>query len=75
MGIFDKAKDMLGEHLDKVDQGVEHAGDLIDERTGGQYAEHVDQGQSTAKERLSDYLAGDQAQPPVTGEPDRPGPA
>ena len=35
MGIFDKAKDMVGEHNAEVDQAIDKAGDVADERTGG----------------------------------------
>jgi antitoxin protein of toxin-antitoxin system len=59
MGIFDKAKDALSEHSDHVDAGIERAGDLVDERTGGRYAEHVDTGQDLASERVRTYAADD----------------
>ena len=32
MGIFDKAKDLLNEHNDKVDQGIDKAADLINQK-------------------------------------------
>jgi len=54
MGIFDKAKDALGEHPEQVDQGVAKAGDLADEKTGHQHSERIDQGEQLAK----DHLAG-----------------
>ncbi len=28
MGIFDKAKDLIGQHDDKIDQGIDKAADL-----------------------------------------------
>ena len=59
MGIFDKAKDALSEHSQHADAGIEKAGDLVDERTGGKYAEHVDTGQDFASDRIREY-AGDQ---------------
>lgn len=61
MGIFDKAKDALSEHKDKVDEGVAKAGDLIDEKTDGKYAGQVDKGEAMAKERLADYASKDDA--------------
>lgn len=64
MGIFDKAKDALGGQQDKVDAGVEKAGDMVDEKTGDKYTEQVDQGQEMAKDRLRD-LTGDQPEPPA----------
>ena len=55
MGIFDKAKDALSGQEDKVDAGVEKAGDMVDEKTDSKYAEQVDQGQEMAKDKLSDF--------------------
>ena len=42
MGIFDKAKDLLNEHNDKVDQGIDKAAELIDQKTGGQHTEQIE---------------------------------
>jgi hypothetical protein len=64
MGIFDKAKDALSGQGDKVDAGVEKAGDMVDEKTEGKYAEKVDQGQDMATEKLGD-LTGDQPEQPA----------
>jgi hypothetical protein len=58
MGIFDKAKDALSEHKDKVDEGIGKLGDLVDEKTGDKYTSQVDQGEALAKDRLGDYLGG-----------------
>ena len=64
MGIFDKAKEALGEHSDKVDGAVDKAGDVVDERTGDKYVGQVDKGQELAKDKLGGYLNADQ-QPPA----------
>jgi MT0933-like antitoxin protein len=64
MGIFDKAKDALSGQRDKIDAGVEKAGDILDERTGSKYAEQVDQGQEMARDRLRD-MTGDQPEQPA----------
>jgi hypothetical protein len=63
MGIFDKAKDAMSGQQDKVDAGVEKAGDMVDEKTGDKYTEHVDQGQETAKDKLSDFASDQPEQP------------
>lgn len=60
MGLFDKIGDLAKEHEDKIEQGIEAAGDLVDEKTGGKYAEQVDQAQRVANEQL-DKLTGNQA--------------
>jgi hypothetical protein len=61
MGIFDKAKDLLNEHNDKVDQGIDKAAEVINQKTGGQHAEQINQGAEQAK-RAMDNQSG---QPPA----------
>ena len=64
MGIFDSAKDkateFASENPDKLDQGVEQAGDFVDSKTGGEHAEHVDKAQDFANEKLDGAFGGDQ---------------
>lgn len=53
MGVgdfVDKAKDMAAENKDKVKEGIDKAGDLVDDKTGGEHSEHVDKGQEAAKD-------------------------
>jgi hypothetical protein len=57
MGIFDKAKEVLGDHTDKVDEGIAKAGDYADERTGNKYSDKIDQTEALAKDHVGDYLA------------------
>ena len=58
MGLFDSAKDKLsglaGENQDKIDEGVDRAGDAVDEKTGDKYTDQVDTAQDAAKDRLGD---------------------
>jgi hypothetical protein len=54
MGFLDDAKKLVDEHEDQVDQGIEKAGDLVDDKTGGQYAGQVDQGQEFLEGRTGD---------------------
>ena len=63
MGIFDKVKDVLGGHEDKVDAAVDKAGDIVDERTESKYADQVDQIQDVVKDRLGN-MTGDQPEQP-----------
>ena len=53
MGIFDKAKDALSGHSEQVAAAIDKAGDFVDEKTEGKYAEQVDKGQDMAKDKLS----------------------
>jgi hypothetical protein len=43
MGFMDKAKEALGKHDDKVDQGLDKAGEHAKTRFEG-HDEHIDQG-------------------------------
>jgi hypothetical protein len=52
MSVLDKVKEMLGKQPDKAKQGVEKAGDMFDQRTGGKYADKVDK----AQQKGSDYI-------------------
>ena len=52
MGLMDKVKGMLGQHRDKIDDGIDKAGDFVDDKTGGKHADHVDKGQDAAKDAL-----------------------
>lgn len=53
-GIVDKGKELAAEHGDKIEGAVDKAGDIIDQKTGGKYAETVDKVQDAAKKALGD---------------------
>jgi hypothetical protein len=52
MSIIDKVKEMLGQHSDKAEQGIDKAGDMIDDKTGGKYSDKIDSAQEKAKDML-----------------------
>jgi hypothetical protein len=54
MSIVDKVKEMLGGHTDKAKDAVDKAGDMVDDKTGGKYADKVDMAQDKAK----DFIEG-----------------
>ena len=73
MGIFDQIKDAAAGHEAQVEQGVGKLGDMVDERTGGQYAAQVDQAQDFIRNQLTDAEAQvgastEQAQPDTLDE-------
>ena len=55
-----RVKQLARTYEDKIEQGIEAVGDLVDEKTGGKYAGQVDQAQKIANEQL-DKVTGDQA--------------
>jgi len=67
MGIFDKARDALEKHADKIDPLVDRVAGEADKRTGGQHSAHIDRAAGLAKERL-----GDQARRDTTPGSDQP---
>ncbi|MFZ1587503.1 MAG: antitoxin, partial [Candidatus Microthrix parvicella] len=56
MSFLDDAKkkldDVVDEHGDKIADGVEKAGDFIDEKTGGKHADKVDMVQEKAGDAI-----------------------
>lgn len=54
MGIFDKAKDLLNEHNEQVDQGVGKLAEIIDDKTGHQHSEQINQAAQQAKDAIDD---------------------
>ncbi|NKZ12480.1 antitoxin [Mycolicibacterium septicum] len=52
MGFLDKAKDLLSQNADKVEQAIDKAGDVIDEKTQGKFSGAVDKAQEAAKNAL-----------------------
>ena len=53
MGFLDKAKDLLSENAEKVEQAIDKAGDVIDEKTQGKYSGAVDKAQEAAKNAIN----------------------
>lgn len=52
MGFIDKAKEFAGKNPDKVDQGVDKAGDFINQKTGGGHEDQVGKAGEFAKGKL-----------------------
>ena len=53
MGFLDKAKHLLSQNADKVEQAIDKAGDIVDEKTQGKYSGAVDKAQEAAKNALN----------------------
>ena len=59
MGLMDKIKAMISGNTDKVKEGVEKAGDMVDDKTGGKFGDKVDMAQEKASEMI-DKQAGEE---------------
>ena len=55
MGIFDKAKDALGDNIEQVDAGIDKAADFVDDKTGNKYTEQIDQGAEFVRDKIEDF--------------------
>lgn len=58
MSMLDKLKQMLKGHEAQAGQGIDKAGDFVDEKTQGKYSSQVD----TAQEKLKEQLRSDRPQ-------------
>lgn len=65
MGFMDKAKDLLNQHDDKVDQALDQAGAAAKERFAG-HDEQIDKAVDFAQEKTG---AGDTSAPPPQAAP------
>lgn len=61
MGLLDNISAAIGGHEDQVNDGIDKIGDLIDDKTGGQYAGQVDQAQDFLKSQVANVNAEPQA--------------
>jgi MT0933-like antitoxin protein len=52
MGLVDKVKDLLSKNADKVDTAIDKAGDVLDQKTQGKYADKIDKVQEAAKKAV-----------------------
>ena len=87
MGLLDdlkgKAQHLIGGNEQAIKDGIEKAGDFVDSKTGGKYADKVDAAQRGASDFVdnADGRPGTAPaaephvaeQPPVPGEPRQPG--
>ena len=64
MGLFDKVKNLAGQHADKVEGALDKMAEVVDERTGGKYADQIDKGVEAAKGFVGED-EGDTASPPA----------
>ncbi|RAX51074.1 antitoxin [Arthrobacter sp. AQ5-05] len=57
-GLKEKAAELIQENSGKIGEAIDNAGNFIDEKTGGKFAEHVDKVHDGAK-GLLDKADGD----------------
>jgi hypothetical protein len=47
-----QVKDKLGQHGDKVEEGIDKGRDFADEKTGGKHTDQLDKAADAAKDRF-----------------------
>ncbi len=57
-GLFDKAKNLLGAHADKVEGAVDKLAEVVDEKTGGKHTEKIEKGVDQAKNAIKGLADG-----------------
>ena len=49
MGLFDKVKNLAGQHAYKVEGALDKVAEVVDEKTGGKHTEQIEKGVDAAK--------------------------
>lgn len=50
MGLFDKAKDLVGDNKEAVKDGIDKAADVVADKVGEEHADKVEQGAEKVKD-------------------------
>ena len=70
MGFMDKAKaaltDAVDQHGDKIAQGIDKAGSVVNEKTGGKHADKIDRATGKARDALDSIDGRNDDIPPGT---------
>ena len=74
--LKDRVAGMAAGHRDKVDQGLDKAGQMIDEKTGNKYSDQINTGVNKAKESFGEQTGQDNGapnpDPGAQGDPGQP---
>jgi nitrogen-specific signal transduction histidine kinase len=63
MGFLDKTKELLAQNADKVETAIDRAGDFVDDKTQGKYADTIHKVQEQAKKVTDNAASGGSAGP------------
>jgi hypothetical protein len=61
--LKDRVTGMMAGHGDKVNQGLDKAGEMVDKKTGGKYGDQIDKGVGMAKERFGQQTGQGSGEP------------
>jgi len=54
MGLLDKIKGLIGGNAEKVKEGIDKAGDMVDEKTGGKFSDKIEM----AEDKIDEVIDG-----------------
>jgi hypothetical protein len=52
--FFDKVKDLADQHDEKIDAALDKVGDVVDDKTGNKYSDHIDKGVDLAQQHTGE---------------------
>ncbi|MFC9733543.1 antitoxin [Streptomyces roseolus] len=64
-----KVSDLAQQHGDKIDQGLEKAARIVDEKTKGKYSDKIQSGTGKAKDAIDRMGHKDEGRPGTGGRP------
>lgn len=68
-GLVGKGKEVAAQNADKIEQAVDKAGSVIDEKTGGKFSSQIDKGAEAVKNAIPTDAAAEAAQAAPAAEP------
>jgi hypothetical protein len=71
-GLMGKAKDLVSQNRDKVEAGLDKAGDIVDQKTGGKHHDKIEKALDKADEGLDKWAPDAKAAPQEPAPPQEP---
>ncbi|MFE3986468.1 antitoxin [Nocardia tengchongensis] len=69
-GLVGKGKEVAAQNAEKIEQAVDKAGHVIDEKTGGKFSSQIDKGAEAVKKAIpTDAAAAEAPAEPAPAEP------
>ncbi|MFE2960870.1 antitoxin [Nocardia tengchongensis] len=69
-GLVGKGKEVAAQNAEKIEQAVDKAGHVIDEKTGGKFSAQIDKGTEAVKNAIpTDTAAAEAPAEPAPAEP------
>jgi hypothetical protein len=63
MGLMDRVKGLVGDHKEQVEQGIDKAARIADEKTGGSHSDQIRSAADKGKEEVDELGEGGPSTP------------